>query len=70
MIPFLLSLQYINERMQDIHCMSMAKVAVCGSAKHTHWPTEQLIGESAQSITNTQTFVHENLKQHFSAPEE
>lgn len=54
--------------------LSMARVAVCGSAKHTvtntRWPTEQLSGKSAQSITNTQTFVHENLNQHFSAPEE
>lgn len=27
-------------------------------------------GKSAPSITNTQTFVHENQNQHFSAPEE
>ena len=51
-------------------CMNMVRVAVCGSAKHTQRPTEQLSGKSAQSITNTQTFVHENQNQYFSAPEE
>lgn len=50
-------------------CMNMVRVAVCGSAKHTRQPTEQLSGKSAQSITNTQTFVHENQNQYFSAPE-
>ena len=45
-------------------------VAVCGSAEHTAARTERLSGKSAQSITNTQTFVHENLNQYFSAPEE
>lgn len=39
---------------------------MCGSARHDG---QQNSGKSAQSITNTQTFVHENLNQHFSAPE-
>jgi len=42
----------------------------CAVVLNTWRPTEQLSGKSAQSVTNTQTFVHENLNQHFSAPEE
>lgn len=49
------------------HLMNMTWFVVC-IASHT--AAKQLSGKSAQSITNTQTFVHENLNQHFSAPEE
>lgn len=43
---------------------------LCAVVPNTLWPTERVSGKSAQSITNTQTFVHENLNQYFSAPEE
>lgn len=43
---------------------------LCAVVPNTQRPTEQLSGKSAQSITNTQTFVHENQNQYFSAPEE